>query len=61
MGLFDRFTPKFVKRYADLSAVIREAVSAYVEEVKEGRFPGEAQTVAMLPEEFAKLKEEFGG
>lgn len=61
LGLFDRFTPRFVKRYADLSAVIREAVSAYIDEVKEGRFPGDEQTVAMSPEEFAKLKDAFGG
>ena len=61
LGLFDRFTPKFVKRYANLSAVIREAASAYVDEVKEGRFPGAEQTVAMPPEEFAKLKDAFGG
>ncbi|RME55555.1 MAG: 3-methyl-2-oxobutanoate hydroxymethyltransferase, partial [Deltaproteobacteria bacterium] len=41
VGMFDGFTPKFVKRYANLSDVIAKAVRHYVEEVKEGAFPGE--------------------
>jgi 3-methyl-2-oxobutanoate hydroxymethyltransferase len=61
LGLFDRFTPRFVKRYADLSSAIRTAVSAYIDEVKAGQFPGQEQTVAMDPKEFAKLKEELRG
>ncbi len=39
LGLFDRFRPKFAKRYADLSGVMRDAVSSYVREVREGEFP----------------------
>jgi len=57
LGLFERFTPRFVKRYADLSGAIREAAAAYIADVKAGRFPGKEQTVAMSPEEFAKLKQ----
>jgi 3-methyl-2-oxobutanoate hydroxymethyltransferase len=41
LGLFDRFTPKFVKRYADLGAQMRAALERYAEEVREGAFPGE--------------------
>ena len=60
LGLFDRFTPKFIKRYANLSQTIREAAAAYVRDVNTGVFPGREQTVAMSAEEFAKLKRELG-
>jgi len=40
-GMFDRFTPKFVKQYSDTGGSIRKAAAAYVEEVKQGDFPGE--------------------
>jgi 3-methyl-2-oxobutanoate hydroxymethyltransferase len=38
-GIFDRFVPAFVKQYAQLGAAIREATSAYVDDVRQGRFP----------------------
>ena len=34
------FTPKFLRRYADLDGTIRAAVSAYAEDVRAGRYPG---------------------
>jgi 3-methyl-2-oxobutanoate hydroxymethyltransferase len=40
LGLFDDFTPKFVKRYADLRPIITEAVERYAAEVKARSFPG---------------------
>ncbi|HFE52283.1 MAG TPA: 3-methyl-2-oxobutanoate hydroxymethyltransferase, partial [Bacteroidetes bacterium] len=40
LGLFERFKPKFVRRYANLAAEIRKAVEAYSEDVQQGRFPG---------------------
>ena len=39
LGLFDRFTPKFVKKYAELSEQILGAFEAYVEDVARGEFP----------------------
>ena len=39
LGLFD-WTPKFVRRYADLRGEIDRAVAAYAEDVRERRFPG---------------------
>lgn len=41
VGLFDRFVPKFVKRYAHLSQEIARAVGEYRDEVVAGTFPGE--------------------
>jgi 3-methyl-2-oxobutanoate hydroxymethyltransferase len=40
LGLNESFSPGFLKRYADLAGGVREAVSAYVREVKEGVYPG---------------------
>jgi 3-methyl-2-oxobutanoate hydroxymethyltransferase len=42
LGLFD-WTPKFVRRYADLRGEISRAVAAYAEDVRERRFPGPAE------------------
>ncbi len=39
LGIHDKPLPRFVKKYEDLGLRIKEAVSAYVREVKEGRFP----------------------
>ncbi|MDI6809143.1 MAG: 3-methyl-2-oxobutanoate hydroxymethyltransferase [Candidatus Eisenbacteria bacterium] len=39
LGMFLEFTPKFVKRYANLASTMKEAFSDYVREVKSGKFP----------------------
>jgi len=39
LGLCEKYSPKFVKRYADVSGLISEAVSAYIKDVKSGDFP----------------------
>ena len=57
VGLFDRFTPKFVKRYANVSTTIREAATAYVSDVRSGSFPGTPHTVTMSAIELAKFKQ----
>ena len=44
LGLFDDFVPKHAKRYADLGAQITEAVRAYADEVRNGRFPTEKES-----------------
>jgi 3-methyl-2-oxobutanoate hydroxymethyltransferase len=41
LGLFEDFTPKFVKRYADIRAVMNGAVKEFIGEVKERKFPAE--------------------
>lgn len=40
LGMNAGFSPKFLKRYADLDGVIRAAVSAYADDVRAGRYPG---------------------
>lgn len=39
LGLFKDFTPSFVKKYANLSETVGNAVSGYINEVREGVFP----------------------
>lgn len=41
LGLFDMYTPKFVKQYANLTGVIGDAVKNFITEVREGKFPDE--------------------
>ncbi len=40
-GLFDKFVPKFVKKYADVKTIIVDAAKQYIEEVKSEKFPEE--------------------
>jgi len=40
LGLCDQFSPKFVKHYADVSTIVTAAATEYIEDVKNGRFPG---------------------
>lgn len=40
LGLFDEFRPKFVKRFGELEKPVRDAVRAYADEVRRGKFPG---------------------
>lgn len=46
LGLFD-WTPKFVRRYADLNAQVSKAVSAYAADVRSRAFPGKAETYTL--------------
>ncbi len=57
LGLFDRFTPKFVKQYAHLNSVIEKSVARFCKDVRRGKFPDKAHSYAMDPDELKKLKE----
>ncbi len=51
LGLYEGHAPRFVKQYADLASEITRAVSAYVADVRERRFPEEQHTYSMPAEE----------
>jgi len=58
LGLFDRFTPKFVKKYADFHGEMRRAFGEYFAEVQGSQFPAPEHTVEMADETWqAFLKE----
>ncbi len=58
LGLYERFTPRFVKQYAKLSESIREALARYKDEVEKGVFPGPEHSFTMSEEEMRKLSGE---
>jgi 3-methyl-2-oxobutanoate hydroxymethyltransferase len=56
LGLSEGHLPRFVKRYANLSGEIRDALTAYAAEVRRGAFPDEQHTYAMPAEELAEFE-----
>jgi len=60
LGLFDRFTPKFVKKYSNFHAEMQKAFADYIEDVETGRFPAPEHTVEMADEEWEGLLKEIG-
>ena len=56
LGMFDRFTPKFVRKYAELQAEMQRAFAAYIAEVKGHAFPAEEHTVKMAESEWDELQ-----
>lgn len=54
VGLFDRFTPKFVKKYVNLGEDVVKALEIYKAEVKEVKFPGPEHTFGGVEEEELK-------
>ena len=56
LGIFQAFTPKFVKRYANLGEETLKALSAYAGDVRAGRFPEDKHTYTMVDGELPKLK-----
>ncbi len=55
LGLFEDFNPKFLKKYANVGAIIRQAVSEYAREVREGAFPTEEHSFEMADSESGRL------
>jgi 3-methyl-2-oxobutanoate hydroxymethyltransferase len=55
LGFFDRFTPKFVKKYADLQGEMQRAFDEYIADVKARRYPAHEHTVDMPDEQWQLL------
>lgn len=56
LGFFDRFTPKFVKKYANVNEVMLKAFQEYIKDVETGAFPEEQHNYTMKAGEFERLK-----
>lgn len=61
LGLYDRLSPRFVKRYAALGAEMTEAARAYRREVEAGIFPGPEHAYTMTEQEWRTFAGENGG
>ncbi|MBM3701906.1 MAG: 3-methyl-2-oxobutanoate hydroxymethyltransferase [Actinobacteria bacterium] len=57
LGYFAAFTPKFVKKYANVAEVIINAIKEYVDDVQAVRFPAPEHTYSVLSEEKEKFDE----
>ena len=60
LGLFDRFTPKFVKQYANFHNEMQKAFADYIEDVETKRFPAPEHSIEMKDEEWEELLKELG-
>ena len=58
VGLFEKFTPKFVKKYANLSQEILKALQNYKDEVEKGVFPGPEHSFHMKEEVLKEVLED---
>jgi 3-methyl-2-oxobutanoate hydroxymethyltransferase len=56
LGYFEAFTPKFVKKYANLAEIIEKAMREFGEDVKSNKFPEEKHCYRMLDGEYEKLQ-----
>ncbi|MCX7927595.1 MAG: 3-methyl-2-oxobutanoate hydroxymethyltransferase [Candidatus Omnitrophica bacterium] len=55
LGLFDRYRPKFVKQYVNLSAIILDALKQYKQDVEKSLFPDKEHSFTIKEEEIKKL------
>ena len=59
LGLFERFTPKFVRQYANLHETMHKAFAEYIEDVESKRFPAVEHTVEMTDAEWDSFQKEL--
>ena len=59
LGLFDRFTPKFVKKYTNLHETMHKAFTDYIDDVESKRFPAQEHTIEMSDEEWDAFQKEL--
>jgi 3-methyl-2-oxobutanoate hydroxymethyltransferase len=56
LGVFQAFTPKFVKKYANLGGETLKAFEAYADDVRSGKFPEAKHTYQMVAGEWPRLE-----
>lgn len=56
LGKFDGFSPKFVRKYADIKTTIKNAVSSYVKDVKEQTFPEINESFQLKEDEYEEFE-----
>ncbi|MBN1405267.1 MAG: 3-methyl-2-oxobutanoate hydroxymethyltransferase [Candidatus Omnitrophica bacterium] len=56
LGFYKKFTPKFAKKYADISLDIKNAVEQFKKEVEDKKFPGKENTFHIDEKELKKIK-----
>jgi len=61
LGLFPDFVPRHARQYARLGEAIRNALSAYVQEVRSGAFPSERESPWLKGDALAEVQEALGG
>jgi len=66
LGMFEDFTPKFARKYADVAGIAVQGIAEYIKETKAGFFPGPDNKYKVLGEQaefeslFTELEMEFG-
>jgi 3-methyl-2-oxobutanoate hydroxymethyltransferase len=66
LGMFEDFTPKFARKYADIAGIATQGIADYIKETKEGIFPGPENKYKVSGDPadferlFAELEMEFG-
>ena len=55
LGMFSDYVPKFVKRFADVGSVMKEAFQAYGDEVRAGSYPAQEHTFQISDDILDKL------
>lgn len=56
LGMYDGFSPKHARRYAEVGEIIRDAVSRYAADVRSGAFPTDKESFKMDPAALAELR-----
>ncbi|MBN1231590.1 MAG: 3-methyl-2-oxobutanoate hydroxymethyltransferase [Anaerolineales bacterium] len=59
LGMFDRFTPRFVRQYAHLNDAVVDAIQEYDRDVRSGNFPAEEHTIHMKGDELGLFLEKI--
>lgn len=55
LGMFSDFTPKFVKKFANVGQVMKEAFKSYIDEIQQGSFPSQEHCYSIDDDIIEKL------